>query len=69
MKKYWSGNMQNMKMPWKCYQQHQLVAGNLPSVDDGLLEATNTWGPSIVNSTQLKNYPPRGIGAPCFPDK
>lgn len=51
MKKYWFGKTQNVKMPWKCYQQQLLVAGNLPSVGDGLLESDNARAPSIVTAT------------------
>lgn len=41
---------QNVKTPWKCYQQQLLWAGSPPVFDGGLLESTNTWIPSIINS-------------------
>lgn len=56
-------------MPWKCYQQHLLVTGDLLSVGDRLLESINTWGPSIINSNQLKNSLPKGIHDPHFSDR
>lgn len=68
MKKHWSGNIQNVKMPQKCCQQHLLAVGDHPSIGDGLLESTDTWAPSTINSTQLKNGTLRGVHDPCLSD-